>query len=257
MHINPSTVQRMSNSKCTHFARAQKHESTRFLWIDLARTVAICSMIVFHFVRDLEFFGMIAPGTTVTGGWALFARLIAGSFLFLSGFSLVLAHRSGFRMQAWCRRFAVVSAAAGLVTLVTYFAYPDRFIYFGILHAIAMASLIGLPFVFVAGWAALVAAMTVVALDLGLLGTPFTSEWMAWTGLSTHVRASLDFIPIVPWLAPFLIGVAIAKSVSLQQGEPSAPVAASLRAITWPGRHSLAIYLLHQPVLLALVLAFA
>jgi uncharacterized membrane protein len=257
MAIYLSDVQSMSLAAGANPARTQSPAHARFLWVDLARTVAICSMIAFHFVRDLELFGLIAPGTTVTGGWALFARLIAGSFLFLSGLSLVLAHRAGFRMQAWCRRFAVVSAAAGLVTLVTYVAYPDRFIYFGILHAIAMVSLIGLPFVFLPGWAALVGVIAVVALDFRFLGTPFTSEWMAWTGLSTHVRPSLDFIPVVPWLAPFLVGIALAKTVSLDWLEPPAPSVLPIEFLAWPGRHSLAIYLLHQPVLLALVWAFA
>jgi uncharacterized membrane protein len=257
MAINLSDVQSMSLTAGTPAARTQNPARVRFFWVDLARTVAICSMIAFHFVRDLELFEVIATGTTVTGGWALFARLIAGSFLFLSGLNQVLAHRAGFRLQAWCRRFAVVSAAAGLVTLATYVAYPDRFIYFGILHAIAMASLIGLPFVFLPGWAAIVGAIAVVALDLGCLRPTFTSEWMTWTGLSTHVRPSLDFIPIVPWLAPFLMGVALAKSVSLERFEPPVPATLPLQIFAWPGRHSLAIYLLHQPVLLALVWAFA
>jgi uncharacterized membrane protein len=257
MAINLPEVQSMTLAAGTNPARTQSPAHARFLWVDLARTVAICSMIAFHFLRDLELFGLIAPGTTVTGGWALFARLIAGSFLFLSGLSLVLAHRAGFRLQAWCRRFAVVSAAAGLVTLATYVAYPDRFIYFGILHAIAMASLTGLPFVFLPGWAAFIGAIAIVALDFGFLGTPFTSEWMAWTGLSTHARPSLDFIPVVPWLAPFLMGVALAKTVSLEQFEPPASAALTIETLAWPGRHSLAIYLLHQPVLLALVWAFA
>ena len=46
----------------------------RLLWIDIARTIALLSMAIFHFVRDLEFFGVIPPGTTVSGGWAVFAR---------------------------------------------------------------------------------------------------------------------------------------------------------------------------------------
>jgi hypothetical protein len=49
----------------------------RLALIDVARTVALLGMAVFHFAFDLELFGYLEPGTTVTGGWAVFARLVA------------------------------------------------------------------------------------------------------------------------------------------------------------------------------------
>lgn len=56
--------------------------------LDVLRSFALLGMIVFHFTRDLEMFGYLAQGTTLSGGWALFARSIAGSFLLLAGVSL-------------------------------------------------------------------------------------------------------------------------------------------------------------------------
>ena len=58
--------------------------------LDLARTLALICMAIYHFTYDLEMFGYIAPHTAVTGGWAIFARMIAGSFLFMVGISLIL-----------------------------------------------------------------------------------------------------------------------------------------------------------------------
>ena len=75
--------------------------SHRLLFVDIARTVALSGMIVFHAVKDMELFGVIAAGTTVTGAWSVLARCIAAGFLFLSGISLVLAHARGFRAQAY------------------------------------------------------------------------------------------------------------------------------------------------------------
>jgi uncharacterized membrane protein len=63
----------------------------RLTRIDIARGVALIAMAIYHFGWDLEFFGYMAPATTAHGGWKLFARCIASSFLFLVGFSLVLA----------------------------------------------------------------------------------------------------------------------------------------------------------------------
>ena len=63
--------------------------------IDLARAVALVAMVVFHFTWDLEHFYYVEPGLTEVGGWWIFARCIASSFLFLVGFSLVLANGRG------------------------------------------------------------------------------------------------------------------------------------------------------------------
>ena len=232
-----------------------ENRQDRLLLLDVARTTALLGMVVFHFFRDLEIFGLIAPTTTTTGGWGVFARVIAGSFLFLSGISLVLAHAGGFRGKAWLRRLTMITGAALLVSVVTYAFFPSRFIFFGILHAMALASLLGVPFLFAPAWVSLIGAVSIL-ITLAIVGrTLFASPWMAWTGLGSDVRASLDFIPMVPWFAPFLLGVALARAVNLRKVAPKRRQTFPAHALAWPGRHSLAVYLLHQPVLLALIWA--
>lgn len=227
--------------------------SDRLFILDLARAVALSQMVVFHFVTDMELFGLVAPGTTLTGGWAIHARAIVTSFMFLSGISLVLAHGGGFRARAWLRRFGVIVGAAGLVSFATYFAVPSHVIYFGILHAIAAASLLGLPFLFAPVWAVVVAAVSVLIANALFARELLGSVWLAWTGLGRIVPASLDFIPVVPWFAPFLLGIAFARIVDPGRLEPAWPLWFPVRTLAWPGRHSLAVYLIHQPVLIALL----
>jgi len=70
---------------------------TRIELVDVARGLALVAMAIYHFVWDLDFFGYIDPGTSITGGWRIFARCIAISFLFIVGVSLHLANRQGFR----------------------------------------------------------------------------------------------------------------------------------------------------------------
>ncbi|WP_406644535.1 heparan-alpha-glucosaminide N-acetyltransferase [Aliisedimentitalea scapharcae] len=229
----------------------------RLLFLDVARTIALFGMIVFHFFRDLEVFGMIAQGTTLNSGWAIFARAVAGSFLFLSGVSLVLAHARGFCGKAWLRRVVLISGAACLVTLATYAAFPSQYVFFGILHALAVASLLGVPFLFAPGWVSLSGAALILIAFETIGRAVFASPWMAWTGLGMEVRASLDFIPIVPWIAPFLLGIAAAKIADPKGLEPKWPGRFPAQALAWPGRHSLAVYLLHQPILLAIIGAAA
>lgn len=205
-------------------------------------------MVVFHGARDLEIFGLIAPGTTLSGVWYLLARLVAGSFFFFTGVSLVLAHGSAIRWSAFWRRFAVIGAAALAITAVTYVAMPSRYIYFGILHAIAVCSLFGL---IVLRWpVALIffAAAAILALHLSDLH-PLTSAFWSFTGLSRNVRPALDLLPIIPWASALLLGVAFAKLWRPKGRRASGPI----RILGWPGRHSLSIYLLHQPVLIAVL----
>lgn len=228
----------------------------RLVAIDLARTLALIGMAVFHFTFDLEMFGLVPPGTTTTGGWALFARLIAGSFLFLAGLSLVLAHGEGIRWPAFRRRFAKVAGAAVLVTAGTYAAFPQAFVFFGILHCIAVASLLGLLVLRLPWVVLLLLAGGVLWMDQALAFEALSSRWWAWIGLEVVKPPSVDFVPLVPWFAAFLAGMAAARLATrfglwarLARWQPGAV----WQRLAWPGRHSLVIYLVHQPVLIGLL----
>src|SRR5688572_15752760 len=115
--------------------------------IDAARGVAIVAMVVYHFAWDLGFFGFISADVGGDLGWRIFARSIAGSFLALVGVSLVLATRNGLNRGRFLRRLGVIAAAAAAITLVTRIVFPETYIFFGILHAIAVSSVLGLAFV--------------------------------------------------------------------------------------------------------------
>jgi uncharacterized membrane protein len=236
-----------------HNTHVSSEGADRLLWLDASRTVALLAMVVFHFARDLEFFGVLPSGVTMTGGWAVFARFIAGSFLFLSGASLIVAHGSGLRLHAWAKRSVVIVLAALLVSVGTYVAFPESYVYFGILHVIAACSLIGVLMIAAPAWALIVSACLVLVADAYLGRQVFASPWMAWTGLSSTVRPSLDFLPLVPWLAPFLMGMAFAKLVPMRGVFGTMQATRLVSAMTWPGRNSLAVYLCHQPVLLATI----
>ena len=131
--------------------------------VDLARGTALAAMAVYHFTWDLEFFSYVDAGTTAIGGWKVFARCIASSFLFLVGVSLFLAHGDGVRWPGFGRRLAMIGGAAAAISLATWIAVPKTFIFFGILHQIALASLLGLPFLRLPWAVNLLAAAGVVA----------------------------------------------------------------------------------------------
>ncbi|MEX3009144.1 DUF1624 domain-containing protein [Hoeflea sp. TYP-13] len=230
----------------------------RVVLVDVARGLALLAMAIYHFAWDLEFFGYAPSGMTAFGGWKFFARSIAGSFLFLVGVSLVLGHGRAIRWRPFAIRLAMIVAAAAAITALTFYAMPDRYIFFGILHCIAVSSVLGLVFLRLP--VVLTALTAAVILFAGpYIASPFFNQGaLLWLGLSTQQILSNDFVPIFPWFGAVLLGIGAAKAgqqmglfawlASIYRGENRAG-----RPLAFAGRHSLAFYLLHQPVLISLV----
>lgn len=229
--------------------------------LDVARGIALLAMLVYHFTWDLSAFGYLPPGTAEVGGWRLFARAIAISFLALVGIGLCLAHRREIRWPSFRRRLLQIAAGATAISVATYLFDPGTFIFFGILHLIAVASVLGLLAIHVPAVVNLALAAILIALPL-VVSTPLTdSRWLAWIGLSERLPISNDFVPIIPWLAPVLVGIALAQ---LAERFDIWPRLRRLNGRFGParhlgrlGQHSLLFYLLHQPVSIGLIAAFA
>ena len=209
-------------------------------------------MVAFHIVFDLQMFGHLPYGTTATPFFYWHARIVAGSFLFLAGFSLWLAHGQGLRWRAFGWRWVKLVASAALVTGATYAAFPDYFVYFGILHCIAAASLIGLVFLRLPALICLAAGAGIMLASYHLPSEAFNTPALRFLGLATVPAETLDFLPIFPWFGPFLLGLGAARLASRAGllrllDLPATPVN---RWLAFPGQHSLKIYLLHQPLLI-------
>lgn len=228
----------------------------RIVWLDIARAVAVLGMVVYHFTFDLAMFGYIGPYTAVTGFWAVFARAVAGSFLALAGFSLVLSHGRGVIWHRFWRRLAVIAGAAGLVSLATWFAMPEQFVFYGILHAIAVSSVLGLAFLRLPWWVLLGGAALMLYLPLVWRDAVFDVPLLWWIGLSPSVPPSMDFEPLFPWFAPFLAGMSAAKLMLARGPLARRATPPQLTWLSFVGRHSLVIYLIHQPLMIGLFIGW-
>jgi uncharacterized membrane protein len=224
---------------------------TRLIPLDAARTAALVCMVIFHFTFDLALFGHIPGETMFQPFWYYFARMIAGSFLFLSGVSLWLAHGQGIRWPAFWKRFAKVAGAALLVTIASLWFVPGGTIWFGILHAIAMTSLVGLLALRLPWPVTLAIAAAIFAAAWGPRSPAFNPLWLVWTGLAETRPNMGDYVPLFPWAAPALAGIAFGKAFGVEGWTRSTP-SRLVDRLTFPGRHSLVIYLIHQPILIGL-----
>jgi len=235
-------------------------QSRRIVAIDVVRGIALIAMASYHFTWDLEFFGYTDPGLTAFGWWKIYARCIASTFLFLVGVSLYLAHGRQIRWNGFWKRFAMVAGAAIAISIVTRIATPDGFIFFGILHEIALASLLGLAFLRLQALLTLLVAALVVAAPLYLRFEAFDHPWLWWVGLSAVNPRSNDYVPLFPWFGAVLAGIAVTKFATasgvlarladLVPGRFANP-------LVFIGRHSLAFYLIHQPLLIGCVWLFS
>jgi uncharacterized membrane protein len=228
----------------------------RIALLDVLRGVAIAAMIVYHFFFDLELFGLGYFGVSEHWGWIAFVRTIPASFLAIAGISLFLAHHNGMHWRHFWWRIGYLVAAAMLITIISYFADPDAIIWFGILHCIALASVIGLAFLRAPLSVVIVAAVAVLIAPL--FATPvLNAPVLLWLGLGTEAPPSNDYNPLFPWFGFMLLGIAVARVLAPYATKAAwahwQPVDVAGRTLALAGRHSLLIYLLHQPILMGVL----
>jgi uncharacterized membrane protein len=222
-------------------------------------------MIVYHFAWDLSFYRFIAVDVTRDPLWSRFAEAIAASFLFLVGVGFAFAARDGLKRDRYLKRLATIAGAAALVTLSTALAMPDAPVLFGILHCIALVSALILPFLRSPLPAVAAAAAAVLVLPFVARSSFFDHGWWTWLGLARTVAPAVDYAPLLPWSGFALLGLAAGRLVLSHDAMAAlrlrirawSPGAFSGRLLVAMGRWSLVIYLLHQPVLMALLWPFA
>ncbi|MFA4859195.1 heparan-alpha-glucosaminide N-acetyltransferase [Methanoregula sp.] len=235
------------------------------LWeIDCARGIAIIMMVVFHTVFDLSFFG-IAPVEVGSGFWRGFAFATATLFLLVVGVSLVVSHAKAVQklsgaalIKKFVFRGAGIFALGLLVTLATYLYLHEGFVVFGILHLIGVAVMFS-PFLFRFGKKNILIGSVIVLAGLCLHGISGPA-YLIPLGIYPVTFYSVDYTPLLPWLGVVLIGLGIGEFL-YRDGIRQFPVRnlpdLMVTPLSFLGRHSLIIYLVHQPVIILLLTTIA
>jgi uncharacterized membrane protein len=226
--------------------------------IDALRGLAIAQMIVYHFIFDLNFFGFSKVQVLLDQPWIAWRTAIVSQFLLLAGISLSL--RSAFKpaWQDFWRRWRQIALAAVLVSVGSWIAFGPYFIWFGILHFLLLALLIVRLMLPLAAWNLALGAAAVL---IGLVFTHelFDIEPLSAMGFVTHKPYRADYVPLLPWIGVVLIGAGLG-SLWQRHGFALVPWAQRLnrrppRVLVRLGTWSLSVYLVHQPLLMALLIA--
>lgn len=234
--------------------------SGRLLWIDCARGVAILMMALYHLVYDLDVFGGYALDST-SGFWARFADATAGTFIFLVGVSLTLSlARAGGRSGLFGKYLWRGIRIFGYGLLITLFfgLLGLGAVVFGILHLIGVSIILAYPFLRL-GWANVALGLGIVAAGVSLQtsGASFggalpAQALLAPLGVVPENLTMPDYRPLLPWFGVCLLGVAAGNLLRGRLPEVALPESASRAAspLAFLGRHSLFIYLVHQPIII-------
>lgn len=249
----PSLKRKKSNSK-----GLKTDVSKRIHLLDLFRTIAMVFMVIHHVCYDLSMFSII-PFSCVQGlPLRMVSYISATLFMLCSGVSSRLS-RSNVR-----RGFQVLICAC-VVSIVT--SLMDRPVVFGILHFFGVSMILygffEKPLSRIKGRAVpllylILFIVTNIITDKAETSLPFLFP----LGFTADGFYSSDYYPLLPWIFVFLTGawlggliISIVKNRDSRYNKLLYTPLPS--ALTWPGRHSLVIYMVHQPVIYFAVMGIA
>ncbi|MBI4168259.1 MAG: DUF1624 domain-containing protein [Candidatus Aenigmarchaeota archaeon] len=221
----------------------------RFWEIDFFRGLAIVLMVLFNYAFTLDYFHIYAAAEGWLFWW-LFPRIVAGMFIFIAGVALTISYSRRKNKQHHTKRGLKVFGWGLIITAVTWAFAPAVTVWFGVLHFIGLSIILSLLFVKLKPGRILVVASIFLIVGIYLNSLAFDFPWLLWLGLTPSSFSTLDYFPLFPWFGIFAIGMALGKKL-YRNGKRRFKIRKELFApLNFLGRHSLFIYLLHQPVLL-------
>jgi len=230
------------------------------IWeIDFLRGLSIILVIGYHLLYDIgdyvgipRFLGWSTNLSTVA--WTIAQHFFAGLFVLLSGTSSTLTRsniRRGLRLLA-----VALALTLGTYLIAVWFHLldPSDTIVFGILHCLAVSMLFyGAVFKNVSAAANALCGAAVIGLAalLPILKKALLirSDWLIPFGLPSPSFSSLDYFPLIPWFGVFLIGAALGRTLYAAK-KSLLPWRLPTTFVNFAGRHSLVIYIAHQPVIM-------
>lgn len=238
-------------------APARPAAGARYDRLDALRGVAIVWMAAFHFCFDLNHFGFFTPRQHFTADpfWTLQRTCIVTLFLFCAGVGQAIALEQRQPWPRFWRRWAQIAGCAVLVSIGSYTMFPRSWIFFGVLHGIAVMLILLRLLAPLGRWLWL-PAVAAIALPLLWRHAAFDAAWLRWVGLSAHKPLTEDYVPVLPWLGVLALGLAAGRW-ALAHARPllEGPLPRAAQALALLGRWSLSFYMVHQPVLIGLLMA--
>lgn len=217
--------------------------SQRYIELDLLRTAAIAGMIIYHLAFDLsQFYNWDID--VFSGGWKIFQVTVASLFLLLVGIT------SSFSNRHILKRFLRIGAAALLVTIATYIIDPNTYVRFGVLHLIAVSAVCIPLLACLRAWL-IIPGIALLIVGPAVSSLSINSPLLLPLGITYAGFSTVDYFPLIPWFGVVLIGYGIGPfSVRWMRLRENS---SQLSVLAAPGKHSLMLYLIHQPIIIGIL----
>ncbi|MFA4956394.1 MAG: heparan-alpha-glucosaminide N-acetyltransferase [Candidatus Methanoperedens sp.] len=230
-------------------------EQERIQAIDLIKGIDIVFMVLFNYSVTLDYFRLIPIPSNYLYRY-IFPISIASIFIFMSGVTSYISyekHKEKLTRKYFTRGIKLLFFAT-LITLFSSVFVPQYTIFFGILHFFAVSSFL-IPFFIKYNKLNLIAGVSIILSGVYLQQQTFNFSYLSWLGFIPETLSTFDYFPLIPWFGVMLLGVyygryIIEKTVNIRfKGKNSS-------IFTFLGKHSLTVYLVHQPALILLLIAF-
>jgi len=238
--------------------KAKDGYSGRFIELDVLRGCAIIFMVVLHLFWDLDYFGILP----LNQQFYSLNILVPIMFFLLVGTCQAVSNQK-YKDQPKKMYFKTIQRGLWILnlgmlfTLLTTIAFPNRPILFGVLHCIGFSVLLSALFLrykttnLIAG--TLIIILGVIIANFYMVVSPNMLQLALGFHQPDIAHHTIDYFPILPWLGVSLIGIALGnilyKHNTRRFPVPDLTKYAPTKAFSWLGRHSLSIYLLHQPII--------
>ena len=244
-----------ATASATGPAHAFPAATARIPAVDVARGIAVIAMICYHFAYDLRFYGLLRVDFEHDPRALVVRTLILASFLLLAGVSLVLADRAHVPRARFWRHVGTIAACALLVSAGSYAMFPRTYIWFGVLHAIAVTLVLARPLAR-RPWLAGALGLAIIAASFVISHPAFDNRVLGWIGFMTRKPFTEDYVPLFPWAGVVLLGIPAGHALGRRNFAPIGALGRAPRALATLGRHTLAIYMVHQPILIGALWAW-
>lgn len=228
----------------------------RWARLDAFRGAAVIWMVIFHAAFDLNHFNFLIPRQDFYGDpfWTLQRTMIVSVFIFCAGVSQAVAIDMDVGWPRFWRRWAQVVVCAALVSAGSWWMFPNSWISFGVLHGLAVMMVVAR---WMGGWHSTLWILGALCLLAPAVWTHvwFDNRWTNWVGLVTRKPVTEDYVPLLPWMGVMLWGLAAGQSLlARRRSWLQAAIPGALKPVSFLGRNSLTVYMLHQPVLMGMLM---
>ena len=219
----------------------------RYPLFDTLRGFAMIIMAIYHFCFDLNQFSVLHQNFNTSEFWLDFRALIMSLFTGLVGVGFYLGNAS-FKSKTYRQRLWKILGCALLITVVTYFMFPETWVFFGILHYVFFVSLLG-PLLVLVPWLCFLLGIALVVTPMVYRGFIFGKPVLILSGLAPFKPMTEDFAPLMPWLGVTMLGIFVGYIVKKKSSKVYDLQVTKLSRL---GHHSLIFYMTHQLVLFPL-----